>query len=203
MALQCIKRTYKSNGAVEYAIVLTDREFGPMVLSDHPYYVQELCNIEEVAEANRLVALATGGAAAINLDRGDVYAATVAALESMGVENTLSQLPTVVIYDDALVGLTQREKEALFFHEVGHLKFKHLELGIALDGHFLVSPLLEIEADAFAVSMGYGREMASALAKVITGKIDCTREEIIDAFEANDVFGARAMALQEYFKKAF
>lgn len=156
----------------------------------------------ELATLQQMTARLSGGALSIALNKSDIYKATVQALEDLGVENSLMQLPTVVFYDDVLKGFTQREKEAIFFHEVAHLLFGHSDIAVKREGCYIDSVLLEIEADAFAVTMGYGREMAMVIAKLATGKHEPKREEIIASLTANETFGARAMALQEQFEKA-
>lgn len=99
-------------------------------------------------------------------------------MASMQVKPTTMIKPGayIVVLEDFIKTLNEKEKEAIVFHEVGHLVSNHLvDIGpdtLLVHETVLVSTKAELEADQYAAARVGKSAMRSALEKIIANGAD-------------------------------
>ena len=138
-------------------------------------FMAEECGLEEAIKANTAIGVSRKEAIGAIFTVGGVYAVnlTEEALSIMGDAGADVSVyqpgPMLVSISEFIEGLTEEEARAVVAHEVGHLKHDHLSLevteinGVRLSLH----EHAELQADAFAVSLGLGEALISALEKLV------------------------------------
>ena len=139
------------------------------------HFVAEECSLEEAIKANTMVGASKKEAIGAIFTVGGVYAVnlTEEALKTMaaaGADVSMYQPgPMLVSIAEFTEGLTEEEAKAVVAHEVGHLKFDHLELEMTkVNGvHVSTHEHAELQADAYAVSLGLGEALITAIEKLV------------------------------------
>ena len=138
-------------------------------------FMAEECGLEEAIKANTAIGVSRKEAIGAIFTVGGVYAVnlTEEALSIMGDAGADVSVyqpgPMLVSISEFIEGLTEEEARAVVAHEVGHLKYDHLSLemteinGVRLSLH----EHAELQADAYAVSLGFGEALISALEKLV------------------------------------
>lgn len=142
---------------------------------DGLHFVAEECSLEEAIKANTAVGASKEDAVKAIFTVGGVYATnlTEEALSIMGgvgVDVSMYQPgPMLVSISEFTEGLTPEEARAVVAHEVGHLKYDHLGLEMSEVNGVRVSmhEHAELQADAYAVSLGLGEALISAIEKLV------------------------------------
>ena len=142
---------------------------------DGLHFVAEECSLEEAIKANTTVGASKKEAIGAIFTVGGVYAVnlTQEALDIMGttgVDVSMYQPgPMLVSIAEFTEGLTEEEAKAVVAHEVGHLKHDHLELEMTVVNGVRVSTHehAELQADAYAVSLGLGEALISGIEKLV------------------------------------
>ena len=138
-------------------------------------FVTEECTLEEAIKANVSVGVSKEDAIRAIFTLGGVYAVnlTEEALSIMGAAGADTSMyqpgPMLVSISEFTEGLTTEETRAVVAHEVGHLKYDHLSLEVTEINGARVSlhEHAELQADAFAVSLGLGEALISAIEKLV------------------------------------
>ena len=138
-------------------------------------FMAEECGLEEVIKANTDVGASRKEAIRAIFTVGGVYVVSLTeeALSNMGAAGADTSMyqpgPMVVSISEFTEGLTQEEVKAVIAHEVGHLKHDHLHLDIPEVNGVRVSTHehAELQADAYAVSLGLGEALISAIEKLV------------------------------------
>lgn len=139
------------------------------------HFTAEECSLEEAIKANTAVGVSKEDAVKAIFTVGGVYVVnlTEEALSIMGTAGADVSVyqpgPMVVSISEFTEGLTQEEVKAVIAHEVGHLKHDHLHLDIPEVNGVRVSTHehAELQADAYAVSLGLGEALISAIEKLV------------------------------------
>ena len=138
-------------------------------------FMAEKCGLEEAIKASTDVGASRKEAIGAIFTVGGVYAVnlTEEALSIMGAAGADTSMyqpgPMVVSISEFTEGLTEEEAKAVVAHEVGHLKHDHLELemtevnGVRISLH----EHAELQADAYAVSLGLGEALISGIEKLV------------------------------------
>ena len=138
-------------------------------------FVAEECSLEEAIKANTAVGASKKDALKAIFTVGGVYAVNITeeALNTMGAAGADVSVyqpgPMLVSISEFTEGLTEEEARAVVAHEVGHLKYDHLSLEMTEVNGVRVSmhEHAELQADAFAVSLGLGKALISAIEKLV------------------------------------
>ena len=142
---------------------------------DGLHFVAEECSLEEAIKANTAVGASKEDAVKAIFTVGGVYVTnltqeTLNIMGGVGVDVSMYQPgPMLVSIREFTEGLTEEEAKALVAHEVGHLKHDHLHLDIPEVNGVRVSmhEHTELQADAFAVGLGLGKALISAIEKLV------------------------------------
>ncbi len=138
-------------------------------------FTAEECTLEEAIKANTAVGASKEDAVKAIFTVGGVYATnltqeTLSIMGGVGVDVSMYQPgPMLVSISEFTEGLTEEEARAVVAHEVGHLKHDHLELemtelnGVRISTH----EHAELQADAYAVSLGLGQALISGIEKMV------------------------------------
>ena len=139
------------------------------------HFVAEECSLEEAIKANVSVGSSKEAAIKAIFAVGGVYAVNITeeALNTMGAAGADVSMyqpgHMVVSISEFTEGLSTEEVRAVVAHEVGHLKYDHLSLEMTEVNGVRVSmhEHAELQADAFAVSLGLGKALISAIEKLV------------------------------------
>ncbi len=135
---------------------------------------EELEAVAEEAHPQTLKMMClSGGALCLNITEqylAAIQSSEMVTAEAKAIAATYKPLPTVVLINDFFTEHSEEEKQAVMFHEIGHIVADHVSTANTskVDENGFLSVLeYELQADAFAAEMVSKQAMAAGLKKCI------------------------------------